>query len=158
MKCTSEEWDHCRVEKMGCPGCYYDDSKLEEAKNNLTKLVELRKNKCGEIKFDTCICGTKDLETVLQALPENSWRVNNMNIKKALDRTQDLIRTCEYGIENHPQDKELFSTDKTALETLVAEVKNLIKENENLKSYLAKQCLINDYIKYKRKVENKNGN
>ena len=41
---------------------------LEESINNLKRLVELRKNKCGEIKFDTCICGTKDLEIVLQAL------------------------------------------------------------------------------------------
>ena len=62
MKCTSDEWDHCRVEKMGCSGCYYDKDTLEEAINNLKKLVELRKNKRGEIKFDTCICGTKDLE------------------------------------------------------------------------------------------------
>lgn len=73
-KCTSEEWDHCRVEKMGCAGCYYDNT-LEEAKNNLTKLVELRKNKCGEIKFDTCICGTKDLEIVLNAL-EDKYKNN----------------------------------------------------------------------------------
>ena len=27
MKCTSEEWDHCRVEKMGCTGCYYKNDK-----------------------------------------------------------------------------------------------------------------------------------
>ena len=53
MKCTSDEWDHCRVEKMGCSGCYYDKDTLEEAINNLKKLVELRKNKRGEIKFDT---------------------------------------------------------------------------------------------------------
>ena len=25
MKCTGKEWDTCRVEKMGCPGCYYTD-------------------------------------------------------------------------------------------------------------------------------------
>jgi len=25
MKCTDKEWQHCRVEKMGCPGCYYDE-------------------------------------------------------------------------------------------------------------------------------------
>ena len=25
MKCTSEEWDNCGVEKMGCAGCYYDN-------------------------------------------------------------------------------------------------------------------------------------
>ena len=27
MKCTDKEWQHCRVEKMGCDGCYYDDKK-----------------------------------------------------------------------------------------------------------------------------------
>lgn len=30
MKCTGKEWDHCRVEKMGCPGCYYDEIEKEE--------------------------------------------------------------------------------------------------------------------------------
>lgn len=25
MKCTGKEWDTCRVEKMGCTGCYYDE-------------------------------------------------------------------------------------------------------------------------------------
>ena len=29
MKCTDKEWQHCRVEKMGCPGCYYDEIKKE---------------------------------------------------------------------------------------------------------------------------------
>ena len=28
MKCTGKEWEHCRVEKMGCSGCYYDEYKL----------------------------------------------------------------------------------------------------------------------------------
>ena len=27
MKCTGKEWDTCRVEKMGCAGCYYTDMK-----------------------------------------------------------------------------------------------------------------------------------
>lgn len=30
MKCTDKEWQHCRVEKMGCPGCYYDEIEIEE--------------------------------------------------------------------------------------------------------------------------------
>lgn len=35
MKCigTSQEWDYCRVEKMGCEGCYYykeEENKYEE--------------------------------------------------------------------------------------------------------------------------------
>lgn len=25
MECGDKEWQHCRVEKMGCPGCYYDE-------------------------------------------------------------------------------------------------------------------------------------
>ena len=28
MKCTGKEWDTCRVEKMGCRGCYYDEKKF----------------------------------------------------------------------------------------------------------------------------------
>lgn len=27
MKCTDKEWQHCQVEKRGCPGCAYDESK-----------------------------------------------------------------------------------------------------------------------------------
>ena len=30
MKCTDKEWMHCRVEKMGCSGCYYDEIKIGE--------------------------------------------------------------------------------------------------------------------------------
>lgn len=25
MECGDKEWQHCQVEKMGCPGCYYDE-------------------------------------------------------------------------------------------------------------------------------------
>ena len=28
MKCTGKEWDTCRVEKMGCKGCYYDEKEF----------------------------------------------------------------------------------------------------------------------------------
>lgn len=28
--CTDKEWKHCRVEKMGCENCYYDDKKKEK--------------------------------------------------------------------------------------------------------------------------------
>ena len=46
---------------------------LEEAIKNLKKLIKLRKNIRGEITYDTCICSTRDLDIVLQALPENRW-------------------------------------------------------------------------------------
>ena len=30
MKCGDKEWQHCRVEKMGCTGCYYDEIESNE--------------------------------------------------------------------------------------------------------------------------------
>lgn len=30
MKCGDKEWQHCRVEKMGCTGCYYDEIEVNE--------------------------------------------------------------------------------------------------------------------------------
>lgn len=30
--CTPRQWDHCRVEKMGCGGCYYDHGIHSDAK------------------------------------------------------------------------------------------------------------------------------
>lgn len=28
MRCSDKEWQHCRVEKMGCPGCFYDEKDI----------------------------------------------------------------------------------------------------------------------------------
>ena len=36
MKCTGKEWDTCRVEKMGCTGCYYDEIEIGEYIRNLS--------------------------------------------------------------------------------------------------------------------------
>lgn len=51
---------------------------LRKSINNLKRLVELRKSKTGEIKFDTCICGTKDLEIVLQELENREKVIDEM--------------------------------------------------------------------------------
>lgn len=58
-----------------------------------------------------------------------------MDIKKAIEEMKSL------------------SPSESAIEFILNELNNLQKENESLKSYLAKQCLINDYIKFKRKEE-----
>ena len=46
MKCTgtSYDWDHCRVEKMGCPGCYHYKMVREENEDE-QKISECSKNK-----------------------------------------------------------------------------------------------------------------
>lgn len=54
MKCTGKEWDTCRVEKMGCIGCYYDEIEVEEYirtdKGYIFK-VDTEKKILGAIKF-----------------------------------------------------------------------------------------------------------
>lgn len=30
MKCDDKEWKHCREEKMGCGGCYYNEIEIGE--------------------------------------------------------------------------------------------------------------------------------
>ena len=39
MKCTGDEWDHCRVEKMGCEGCYYTE--MKEMKYQANRKIEV---------------------------------------------------------------------------------------------------------------------
>lgn len=49
-KCSDEEWSGCRVEKMGCDGCHYEDrpltAKEQIFKDNLKRMWKLysRKN------------------------------------------------------------------------------------------------------------------
>ena len=67
MKCTDKEWDHCRVEKMGCKGCHYDgrersieilenyvreqhDTDVAEAIKKLLEKYKLEKLKNSEIE------------------------------------------------------------------------------------------------------------
>ncbi len=63
-----------------------------------------------------------------------------MELRKAKERIVDLIRVSEEGAKIHPQDRELFLTDKEALETVLKAIedykKNLYRvndENANLK-------------------------
>jgi hypothetical protein len=38
VKCDDKEWQHCRVEKMGCKGCYYNTTeKLQQAISNILR-------------------------------------------------------------------------------------------------------------------------
>lgn len=37
MKCGDKEWQHCRVEKMGCTGCYYDEIYIHYGSKHLNK-------------------------------------------------------------------------------------------------------------------------
>lgn len=48
----------------------------EEAIESLEQLINIRKNKAGQIKYDNCICSTTDIETVLNMLKEKDKEIN----------------------------------------------------------------------------------
>lgn len=50
--CTPKEWDHCRVEKMGCPGCYYDNNASKKDSTSLKiRAEEVKLRYDGELKI-----------------------------------------------------------------------------------------------------------
>lgn len=86
MKCTGKEWDHCRVEKMGCKGCYYNErTKLDFSMNgegrilmtavgNTLYLDKIKRNtKLG----DRVYLDDKDLEKMLQL---NFYKTESIDI------------------------------------------------------------------------------
>ena len=58
MKCTDKEWQHCRVEKMGCPGCYYDEIKVNEFVR--TKYGEISKITDIFVRDEEILLGVKN--------------------------------------------------------------------------------------------------
>ena len=59
-----------------------------------------------------------------------------MNEKEAKERLEDLIDTCNKGIEMHPYDKELFETDKEALQTALQLLEQKDKRIDDLEKAL----------------------
>lgn len=51
----------------------------KEAIESLKKLVQLRKNKRGEIKHDTCIYSTKDLEIILNLIQKKQTKIEKQD-------------------------------------------------------------------------------
>lgn len=51
----------------------------EETINRLEKLINIRKNKAGQIKYDNCICSTTAIETILNMLKEKDIQINSKN-------------------------------------------------------------------------------
>lgn len=51
----------------------------EEATNSLEQLINIRKNKAGQIKYDNCICSTTAIETILNMLKEKDIQINSKN-------------------------------------------------------------------------------
>lgn len=54
-----------------------------------------------------------------------------MKLKDAIERMQDLIHTCDVGIQQHGAYDDLFQKDKDALETVLKKLNEL--ESEEIK-------------------------
>lgn len=69
----------------------------KEAIKNLQKLLELRKNKRGEIKFDTCICSTKELDIALNLIQKQQEEKEKKD--KIIDEMANYIYSVDYRSE-----------------------------------------------------------
>ena len=95
-------------------------TKEQETIERLNKLVKLRKNKAGEIKFDTCICGTEDIETILSVLKQKDKEIEHQKEKRNNQK-------AELAILNEKQ-KEMNKLINT-VSSYKGMVKKLEKEN-----------------------------
>lgn len=67
-RCTSEQWDSCKVEKMGCFGCAYNDNDMEILEATIDSLKKAKPFKyTNEQKVNAIehlINRVKDLEQI----------------------------------------------------------------------------------------------
>ena len=96
-KCTSEEWNHCRAEKMGCTGCYYNNT-LEEAIKILNELKE--KANIEDIDMNDCFNGEhiQAIETVLQSL-QNS--IPKKKIEEYLEEETEKYKVYKKEVDKN---------------------------------------------------------
>ena len=103
-KCTSEEWNHCRVEKMGCSGCYYNENKnenkLEEAKqwlNDFTNIIAI--NKQYTITEGRLTKVQESIKTVLKGYEK---------LQKRNNRQYKLLQKKDKQLENSNNERDEY--------------------------------------------------
>ena len=90
-----------------------------EAIDRLQELVNLRKRK-NNIKHDTCICGTMDLDTVLSVLKEKDAEIEEKD--KQIDLMANyIVNLIKY---NNPEEIREVEEIKQYFERKVEDVKD----------------------------------
>ena len=91
-----------------------------ESINRLEELVKLRKDKTNTIKHDTCICGTRDLDTVLSVLKEKDAEIEEKD--KQIDLMANyIVNLIKY---NNPEEIREVEEIKQYFERKVEDVKD----------------------------------
>lgn len=86
MKCSGDEWDHCRVEKMGCYGCYYNDIDIEKAKKIIKNSYVMSTKHCLDDE-------NQQLKQALEILIQSIEKLEKEN--KALKKESQKNKTTE---------------------------------------------------------------
>jgi hypothetical protein len=90
MKCTGKQWDHCRVEKMVCKCCHYDENKNQEIEEYINNMSEEEMN---DFIFFALKAMTKKVDNVKSFLESEDKR-----IKKALHKFGNQKRNEYSGV------------------------------------------------------------
>ncbi len=116
MECGDKEWQHCQVEKMGCPGCYYNEIEIGEyvrtKAGNIDKIKSIKQN---EILFEN---------SIIKYTEEN---IKNMVVK----HSKDILDLIEVGdVLKIKEDNSIcyigLEKDETTLtyQEIIDEIKN----------------------------------
>lgn len=99
MKCGDKEWQHCRVEKMGCKGCYYDTEIIGKKVKVLHKkydgitgtVVEELKNQY-KIELDNKVDGCKYYISTKEGFTIIEENVQVRHVTISTEKLKELIK------------------------------------------------------------------
>ncbi len=99
MKCTGDEWDHCRVEKMGCYGCYYNENDIKTSKKWLSALEVNSEFEASSKEY--ILSYIEQLEKENKELKKNQKEkaVEDNELKKILE-SKNKIKVLNFKGEN----------------------------------------------------------
>lgn len=129
-KCDDKEWMHCRVEKMGCDGCHYEDRVATEKEvifqNYLNKMWDLYSRKNHD--YGDSVSKTFDEYGLTSFLVRMDDKINRI---KTLNKSND-VRVVGENIEDTLLDLANYAV--LALTEIEFRKKCLLSEPENIKA------------------------
>ena len=123
MKCTGKEWDTCQVEKMGCPGCYYDDEVYEKY-NKKEKIMEIRvylhRTKKKQFEVADCFSVFVDLDKLPDDKKDDIDFINEgfKNDCQRIARTRECVQKFGTGYLSFMRPQYEGPEDKNGNDTI----------------------------------------
>ncbi len=105
----------------------------EETINRLEKLINIRKNKAGQIKYDNCICSTTAIETILNMLKEKDKKIEYYKKQKDYDmqfRHELLEQIRCLNLDNAEKDAKIEKYKKLLADNLAKGLNNSLQAKQ----------------------------